>query len=209
MNNVIKQSTLYFLLLNALTTFSADLEENTADITSGDRPPTSRIRLFAQNGSTTSVYKNSKCIRHTPENGDIKIGGDFSSTFRSFIGSADNTSIGMPETETTDHIKEKSSFFSKIYYREYEISANVPLTLKSAFQDVSSFYKSDGINYFSSGASCRDAISFIPQKGEDYEIAFNWHDQECHVELNQIVQQDEKVVLQPVKIYGTFECDPD
>ena len=85
---------------------------------------TARIRIFGQNQASAKLYPAQSCHNSFLSGKGIKVSGGMGSAFGSMLGLSSNTSIGIPETYSTQHLKEKSGILSKAYYREYEIPAN-------------------------------------------------------------------------------------
>jgi hypothetical protein len=167
----------------------------------------SRIRLFGQNGISVILYRNSKCAKESLGKEDERVSGGLTSAFSSFIGAASNTSIGIPETETTKKIKEKNGPFSKAYFREYVIEANKPVAIEVSFQDVSHQYAVNGITYSNRGWHCSSEGKFVPIAGADYELAFNWNDGKCDLRMNRIAQKDGVTILKPVEVAEPLSCN--
>ena len=166
----------------------------------------SRLRLFGQNGATAFLYRDSSCIRGMFSDGVEKASGGMSSAFGSLIGSVSNTSLGIPETETSKNLSRKDGIFSKAYFREYEVPADKPSSLRIGFQDVSPFYVVNGINYETVSPSCSGDITFTPRAGEDYEAAFSWEGKRCSISINQVIAKDGKTELVPVPITRAPSC---
>ena len=166
----------------------------------------SRLRLFGQNGATAFLYRDSSCIRGMFSDGVEKASGSMSSAFGSFIGSVSNTSLGIPETDTSKNLSRKDGLLSKAYYREYEIPADKPSSLRIGFRDVSPFYVVNGINYETVSPSCSGDITFTPRAGEDYEAAFSWEGKLCTISINQVIARDGKTELVPVPVTRAPSC---
>lgn len=166
----------------------------------------SRLRLFGQNGATAFLYRDSSCIRGMFSDGVEKASGGMSSAFGSLIGSVSNTSLGIAETETSQNLSRKDGIFSKAYFREYEVPADKPSSLRIGFRDVSPFYVVNGINYETVSPSCSGDITFTPRAGEDYEAAFSWEGKYCSISINRIVAKDGKTELVPVPVTRAPSC---
>lgn len=166
----------------------------------------SRLRLFGQNGATAFLYRDSSCIRGMFSDGVEKASGGMSSAFGSFIGSVSNTSLGIAETETSKNLSRKDGIFSKAYFREYEVPADKPSSLRIGFRDVSPFYVVNGINYETVSPSCSGDITFTPRAGEDYEAAFSWEGKRCSISINQVIAKDGKTELVPVPVTRAPSC---
>lgn len=169
-------------------------------------PAVSRLRLFGQNGATAFLYRDSSCIRGMFSDGVEKASGGMSSAFGSLIGTVSNTSLGIAETETSQNLARKDGFFSKAYFREYEIPANKPSSLRLGFQDVSPFYVANGVRYDSVSPSCSGDITFTPRAGEDYEAAFSWEGKRCSISINQVIAREGKTELVPVPVTRAPSC---
>jgi len=166
----------------------------------------SRIRLFGQNGATAFLYRDSSCIRGFFSDGVEKASGSMSAAFGSFIGQVSNESLGIPETETSLNLSSRSSLLSKAYFREYEIPAGKPSSLRLGFQNVSSFYVMNGVSHETRGASCSGDISFTPRAGADYEASFSWEGKQCRTGVNEVVVKDGKTELVPVPVTAAAGC---
>lgn len=141
-------------LLNFLTACSTSSVSQTVKV--GKVDGKARIRVFAQNGIGAHLYLNSIC--KGGENSIAVAGpGNMSDTFSSFIGTIKNESIGIPETSSVDMMLKRSSFASKVYYKEYSINAGEPVTVDMVFVDPA-------------GYRCGPIASqFIPESKADYE----------------------------------------
>lgn len=172
----------------------------------------SRIRLFGQNYTHVTMYRDSDCTRAGLKEGDEKVSGTLMSSLNSLIGNVSNSSIGMPETETTRYLNKKNKLLSKAYFREYVIEADQPVTINAGYEDINHVYKSNGITYSQKGGSCSRspgypiAVRFIPIPGADYEMDFKWRDGKCGLWINRISQKDGVTTLKPVKAYIAYAC---
>ena len=207
-----KPAFLFSLLLSA-TSFAQDIattEAPAAEAASAPAAPAistvSRLRLFGQNGATAFLYRDSSCIRGMFSDGVEKASGSMSSAFGSFIGSVSNTSLGIAETETSKNLSRKDGLLSKAYYREYEIPADKPSSLRLGFRDVSPFYVINGVQYETVSPSCSGDITFTPRAGADYEAAFSWEGKRCSVSINQVIAKEGKTELVPVPVTRAPSC---
>lgn len=175
----------------------------------------SRIRLFGQNNTGVVFYRNTKCVKENLGKEDQRVSGGFSDALSSFMGTVSNTSIGMPETETTKNLKRNDRLLSKTYFREYVIEGNKAVTIDASFQDVSNVYASNGITYSKSGARCQKdplfpiAVWFMPIAGADYEVSFKHSDGNCDLRVNRISQKEVATMLRPVHAYVAYPCEND
>lgn len=208
-----KPAFLLFLLLcsasfaqDTATTEAAEAASVPAAPATSATSAISRLRLFGQNGATAFLYRDSSCIRGMFSDGVEKASGGMSSAFGSLIGSVSNTSLGIPETETSKNLSRKDGIFSKAYFREYEVPADKASSLRIGFQDVSPFYVVNGINYETVSPSCSGDITFTPRAGEDYEAAFSWEGKRCSISINRVIAKDGKTELVPVPITRAPSC---
>lgn len=181
--------TLCFALLSACaaTAFAADqpaAEQGTA-----------RLRLFGQNAVMVKYYPNSKC-----DGGDsVSVSGGMGDAFSSFIGTAKNQSIGMPETPTTANLAARDGLMSKAYFREYEIAAGQPVTIAMGFREARAV----------DTVSCRTIVTtFVPEKGKDYEAGLDIRSREgvCVQTINEVSAASGGVVLTPVAVARAEAC---
>lgn len=134
----------------------------------------SRIRLFGQNGFGVTLYKNSACVGGDDSE---RVSGGFGSALGSFLGMASNESIGIPETEATKNLSQRSGFMSKAYYKEYKIDSGKPVTVSMGFGNAG-------------GPRCAGTISltFIPKYGADYEghLDIDYQAKVCRFVIKQV-----------------------
>lgn len=166
----------------------------------------SRLRMFGQNGASAVLFKNSACVKSFWSGDGEKVSGGMGSAFGSFIGKVSNTSLGIAETDSTRYLSNHDGMLSKAYFREYVIPANKSTSMTMRFQDVSSFYRANGITYDHISASCGGSISFTPQAGADYEAAFTWSGKDCSLGVHQVVAKDGKIELIPVPVTVAPSC---
>lgn len=199
------------LVLTALSLLSPislaeEVAKTTASSTS-DMAATSRLRMFGQNGASAVLFRGTACVKNFWSSDGEKASGGFGSAFSSFAGKVTNTSLGIADTDTTRNLSKKDGMFSKAYFREYQIPADKPSSMRMSFRDVSSFYVVNGIRYDAVSTSCHGAISFTPHAGQDYEAAFTWDDKVCRLAVNQVVSKDGKTELVPVAVTPASDCD--
>ena len=200
------RKTLCFALLSACATLSFAADQPAAE------QGTSRLRLFGQNAVMVKYYPNSKC-----DGGDsVTVSGGFSDAFSSFIGTAKNQSIGMPETPTTANLAARDGVMSKAYFREYEIAAGQPVTIAMGFREA----RAAPPAVMPTGAAatanapvgtvyCRTIVTtFVPEKGKDYEAALDIRSSEgvCVQTINEVNSTSGSVVLAPVAVARAEAC---
>lgn len=166
----------------------------------------SRIRIFGQNNAKASLFKGMDCVKSAWSSDAILVSGRVGSAFGSLFGAVSNSSLGIAETETTKYLSRRDGIFSKAYFREYEIPAGKPTSLRLGFQNPSSFYKANGFIHAHNGSGCNGAISFIPKAGEDYEVGFTMNDRECVLSVNRVVKKDDVADLVPVPVTVAPQC---
>ncbi|SDX21192.1 hypothetical protein SAMN04515617_10260 [Collimonas sp. OK242] len=180
------------VMLAVCSTFS-HAEESAAGKQDDPKSDTARIRLFGQNGMGVKYYPNSACYGGE----SVTVSGGIGDAFSSFLGTASNTSIGMPETPNSGKPSARNGLFSKAFFREYKIAADQPLTLKLDFQS------NPGVRY---GYCKTIAGTFVPEAGKDYEISLDIKDGMCVPILNELQSTADGVILQPVPASKAEHC---
>lgn len=206
---MIKHAALSFLVFPLFFLFCTDdfAEESAKPDASAieGNAPTSRLRMFGQNGASAVLFKGSACVKSIwSEDAEVASGG-FGSAFSSFIGKVSNVSLGIAETETTRNLSQKDGILSKAYFREYVIPADKPSSMRMGFQNIGSFYVMNGVRYEGGSWSCHGAITFTPHAGEDYEAAFVLEGGVCRLSMNRVVV-DGQTELIPVPIAPAPDC---
>lgn len=183
----------FFVLMLALCPMPSNADESAAEKKDDIKSDSARIRLFGQNGMGVKYYPNSACY-----GGDsVTVSGGFGDAFSSFLGTASNTGIGMPETPNSGKPSARNGIFSKAFFREYKIAANQPLTIKLDFQS------NPGVRY----SYCKTiAGTFMPEAGRDYEISLDIKDGMCVPVLNELQSTSDGVILQPVVATKAERC---
>lgn len=106
-------------------------------------------------------------------------------------------SIGIPVTPAVEAMKERSGFMSNAFYREYALAPGEPVVIQAGYL---------------SGAAhmpyvCRfPAVTFVPDKGSDYEVETRVGEQSCHLLVGRIDTSEGKVNVVPVALTTTSEC---
>lgn len=133
-----------------------------------------RVRLFQQNGLGGGLTNEAVCASSDSSSGG---GTGLWKALGSMAGIAGNTSIGMPETETSRTVGERSQLGSKAYFVEREVTAEAPVTLDFSFG-------SEG-----QGKSCNTVtMSFVPEAGADYEARMDVGRLYCVLKVSRILQ---------------------
>lgn len=171
--------------------------------------PSSRIRVFGQNGAGSKIYPGMSCHQSFFSSAGIKVSGGFGDAFSSFAGTIKNTSIGMPETVVSKNLSTRDGALSKAYFKEFEIPGNKPTTLTLGFKDVDNFYPANGTSIHTSGASCTGDIYFISEPAKDYEVGFTRDGKACYLSVNEIVKKDGENIatLIPVEVRPAPACE--
>jgi hypothetical protein len=174
---------------------------------------TSRLRMFGQNGAMAVLYRGSACVKDFWSEDGERVSGSLGSAFSSFFGTVSNTSLGIPETETSRNLSSRDGLLSKAYFREYLIPSGQPSSMRLRFQDVSPFYMPSPLNsgstlfgYEQVNHSCHGAISFVPGPEKDYEVAFSWQGKTCHGAVSEVVRNGDTVELVPVPVSVAPDC---
>lgn len=145
----------------------------------------SRIRIFGANGRGITMYVGGQC-RADPRSRKIVVARSTGAAIGSlFSGTPDNLSIGMPQTAAVRDMK--SVLVSKPYYQEYSVDAGRPLIFDAQIEN-------------SAELRCRKVVSmqFVPQSGQDYEVALNVVNNMCVLYSTQVAA-DGAVQLNPVQ----------
>jgi hypothetical protein len=153
-----------------------------------------RLRLFGQNGVGVNYYRNSAC--QGGEN--VRVSGGLGDAFSSFIGTASNQSIGMPDTPNTRNQAARNGILSKAYFREYQIAAGQPITITMSFKS----------NPGKRSEYCKTiATTFVPEKGKDYEGALDIVNDSCMQVINELQAGPDGVTLNPVPVALAPACN--
>ncbi len=133
-----------------------------------------RIRLFQQNGLGGGLTNEAACASSDSTSDG---GTGLWKALGSLAGIAGNTSIGMPETETSRTVGDRSKLASKAYFVEREVTAEAPVTLDFSFGSAGQ------------GKSCNTVtMSFVPEAGADYEARMDVGSLYCVLKVNRILQ---------------------
>lgn len=150
-----------------------------------------RIRFFGQAVIGLEFYRNNICYGE----GDSETAS--STGFGGVFGSKKNISLGMPTTPNVTNIKERNGILAKAYFREYAISAGEPIAIHASYNE------STGRRSW----SCKDfGASFVPEKGQDYEVTLDLSQQSCQLNISKINVANGDVNLTPVVAKPAQEC---
>ena len=153
-----------------------------------------RIRFFGQAVIGLEFYRNAMCY-----GGDAESETPSSRGFGGAFGSKKNISLGMPVTPNVTNLKQRNGILAKAFYREYAITAGEPIAIHA------SYYETTGPNGISGG--CDDfGVSFVPEKGQDYEVALDLSRQYCHLTVSKISETSDGAALAPVELKDAQEC---
>ncbi|MDR0674266.1 MAG: hypothetical protein LBF93_11590 [Zoogloeaceae bacterium] len=134
-----------------------------------DPERTARIRLFGQNQKPSAMTFGKDCAL-----GKVSVGGSLGDAFRSFTRSADNESLGIPETETTRQLSQRDGILSKAFYREFVIPAGSLVNVRAAFIGLTTTltHYTENMKYetvYQEPSHKTRITSFTPEAGKDYE----------------------------------------
>lgn len=132
------------------------------DLSEGNGGPTARIRIFWKNGAGVSIIPGASCISEGSNRQETS--ESWSETFASFIGTASDVSLGIPETERSRN--RDGGLLATEYLKEYRVTARKPVIITAGAVTVQpSMTGRPG-----SGNSCEvRPFYFIPEPGADYE----------------------------------------
>jgi hypothetical protein len=151
-----------------------------------------RIRFFGQAVIGLEFYRNAMCY-----GGDAESETPSSSGFGGAFGSKKNISLGMPVTPNVTNLKQRNGILAKAFYREYAITAGEPIAIHA------SYYETNG----HMSRKCDDlGVSFVPEKGQDYEVSLDLSRQYCHLSISRISDTGQGVALTPVELKDAQEC---
>lgn len=196
-----------FILLSMLSvaSFAGDQPASEKDV--------ARIRLFGQNAVMVKYYPGSKCVGGN----SVSVSGGMGDAFSSFLGTAKNQSIGMPESPNTRNLAARDGIMSKAYYREYEIAAGEPVTIAMGFREaraaVPMVMPGTSVNANTpalGSVSCRTiATTFVPEKGKNYEGALDIHSSAdvCVQTIHEVTNTANGVALTLVPVAKAESCE--
>lgn len=167
-----------------------------------------RIRLFGQNGRPTIMISGIDCnVGNKGE--EVNIGGSMGDAFGSLLGSAKNVSLGMPQTEATKTISEQNGMLSKAIYKEFDILANKPVNIRSAFIGLSNVLHGKYVTITQYEGNCKSkTISFVPQAGKDYEVISLQRGEKCILPtVFEVIADNNQTVLKEVLTNEAVKCD--
>lgn len=190
---VMKMSSKFLALgILAMVCNVALAEEAEKPVDKTEKP--TRVRLYGQNGATVTYYVNSACAGGE----SVSVSGSIGDAFSSFIGTSSNKSIGMPSSPTSENLAARNGILSKAYYREYEVEPGQPITVTMRFQS------NPGNTY----TYCNTrAMTFIPEKGKDYEGALEITDNRCTQVINELQATSEGTMVTPVIANAALACN--
>ena len=170
-----------FLIISFFLSFNVNLVM--AQDVSDDSAQQARIRIFGQNGKPTNM-------KYSFQGHEVKesTGGTLGGAFASSLGLARNSTIGIPATATLDTMKRHNHNLSKLYYREFTIPANVPITISNAIIGLTNVNNThnDG-KIISYQPSCQsNKLTFVAEPGKDYEAIAASASAQCGVILQEV-----------------------
>ena len=165
-----------------------------------------RIRLFGQNGKPTIMTSGIDC-EQGKKGEKVNVGGGLGDAFGSFVGTAKNKSIGIPETETTRHLAEQNGILSKALYKEFVIPSNKSVNVQAAYIGLTTVATdAQGKTILYEGSCSSGAVSFVPQAGRDYEVISLKQGANCGVAVAEVVSSGTAATLQLVPTAKPVVC---
>lgn len=136
---------------------AAQAQASPAAPASVERP--ARIRLFGQNGVGLTMFTNAHCQDAYEE--EIEGSGAVSLGFKALVGKRQpNTSIGIPQSDTTRTLEDRNRLMANPYYTEFVLVPGQPVALQAQIAS-------------GAGLSCGRGrgvqVSFVAEAGVDYE----------------------------------------
>ncbi len=164
-----------------------------ADGATGVQDGHARVRFFGQAVIGLTYYENKACI------GDDGVDAS-KSGLGGFFSHKKNISLGMPETPNVVNLKNRDGILSKAFYHEYYVGAGQPLTISATYSETTgrSGYRCDEMD-----------ATFVPEDKKDYEVALDFGNGQCHLNVTQIDATTVPVKLLPIKLQPAKECPED
>ncbi|WP_230079264.1 hypothetical protein [Xanthomonas oryzae] len=131
------------------------------------------------------LYKDAVCTAKYGEK--VRASGSLKSAFGSLLGSVKNESIGIAETENTRHLRDRKMIGSKPFYKEFMVEPGKPVVVEAGASSPGDWSEAPGYHI---GWTCGAllASTFVPQPGEDYEMALNldFRNSVCTLAVNRV-----------------------
>ncbi|PIT12673.1 hypothetical protein BGI33_11215 [Snodgrassella alvi] len=185
-----KPSLIKFLIVSTLLSLNFNLAM--AQDIPDDAAPQARIRIFGQNGKPTNM-------KYSFQGHVVKesTGGNMGGAFASLLGVARNSTIGIPATTTLDTMKQHNHNLSKLYYREFTIPANVPITIFNAIIGLTNVNNTHhGGKIITNQPSCQSKkLTFVAEPGKDYEAIATYTIAKCGVILQEVNADGSTILL--------------
>lgn len=173
--------------------------------TSYDPATQARVRLYGQNQKPARLISGIDC-EHNRRGTTVSVGRSFGDAFGSFAGTAQSSSIGIPETEISRHIGERNGLMSRAVFREYVVAAGKPANVQSfynGFSHTPNMMTPKPLYLIFHEGSCRSRLaSFVPQAGRDYEVV-GATGRACGVAVFEVAADGS---TQPVALQEAFRC---
>lgn len=198
-NHIIKSSLILIKPLIMCAVLIWDLNFSMAQDIFSEMVPQARIRLYGQNQKPTNM-------RYSYEGHVVKetAGGNLSGAFTSLLGIARNNSIGIPATSTMKTMKQHNHYLSKLFYREFTIPANIPITISNAYNGlttVNNTHQNGSVIY--NEPSCQsNKLTFVAKPGSDYEAIASFSSAHCGVTLLEVHADGSTTPLENVQTGG-------
>ncbi|QMT39606.1 hypothetical protein [Neisseria shayeganii] len=133
-----------------------------------------RVRLYGQNQKPARLVSGIDC-EHNRRGTAVSVGRSLGDAFSSFAGTAQSSSIGIPETEISRHISERNGLMSRAVFREYVVAAGKPANVQSSYIGLTHSNRpanpmAESYLVMKEGSCHSQLASFVPQAGRDYEV---------------------------------------
>lgn len=146
------------------------------------------LRVFGRNAVSLNFYRNSTCYQRGSFGltGGEAASGSFGAALASFLGTSTNSTIGIPETNSTIRLHDRDAVLSKIFYREFEVAAGEPLTVAAV----------------GPGAECGfSAVTFMPEANKNYEFELELQGKSCVLLALELIGDTSPAMLRPLQNY--------
>lgn len=159
-----------------------------------------RIRLFGQKGRPAVMFIQSPQGERTL----VKIGdGGLGEILASLVGRGKSAGMGIAQSENTRSLMQRNRLSSRVGCWEFSIPGGTPVQIENLLSGMKS---SEPITFtgvqliFRQRNFVRDAVSFIPQAGKDYEVGIYKNGGVCTVMVYEVQTSGSDIRLVPVAV---------
>ncbi|MBS7778813.1 hypothetical protein [Acidovorax sp. CCYZU-2555] len=174
--------------------------KSTAAAQPGPSGDSARIRLFGQRSRPAVMFIQSPLGAHTL----VKIGnGGLAAILASLVGRGKSAGMGIAQSEHTRSLIQRNRLFSRVDYWEFSIPGGKPVQIENLLSGMKS---SEPVSFtgvqliFHQRNFVRDAVSFIPQAGKDYEVGIHKNGGMCTVMVYEVQTTGSGLRLVPVAV---------